>query len=123
NTPGQLPHTYNAELLTLVVPFTFGTPLPIFATMTISDSLSSGQISPGQSAQFHGEAHLRWAGLGLVLDSINQPVSIYSISSESGLDYVHAAPVPEPAATAFVIGGAMLLLLAHRVCRRGQRSA
>jgi hypothetical protein len=117
NATGQLPHNYNAELLTLAVPFTFGTPFALFATMTISDSLSAGQISPGQIAQFHGEAHLRWAGFGQVLDSINQPVSIYSVSSDSGLDYAQPVPVPEPAATAFAMGGAMLLLLAGRAVK------
>jgi hypothetical protein len=123
NATGHLPHSYDAELLTLAVPFTFGTPFSLFATMTISDSLSAGQISPGQSAQFHGEAHLRWAGLGQVLDAINQPVSTYTVSSESGLDYGQPVPVPEPAATAFVLGGAMLLVLARRVCRRSQQGA
>jgi hypothetical protein len=104
------------EIVTLIAPFTFGSPLDFRIDPTLSVGL--GYSSPtGQTGLLTGNAALELTGTLLaasVTDAIGTPLAGVTIDAESGFDYLTA---PEPGAAL-----ATLLALASLAAVRGSRT-
>jgi MYXO-CTERM domain-containing protein len=89
------------------VPFTYGTPFDISATLSVSDTEGGGP-----SAIFDSVADsisLRYLG-GTPLDGNKDPVTNYTTTSDSGTDWTQPASAPEPSAAMLLLGGLGVLL-------------
>jgi len=88
--------------------FVFGTPF------ILDVSAAAGAQAAGSSSASSDYAHtIRWGGFDSILNAQNQPISGFSVLSDSGFDY---AVIPEPATAALVMMG--MLTLATRRCSK-----
>jgi hypothetical protein len=90
----------------------------VYFNMTLSGDVSIGGDSGGS---YHADfSHtLRWGGIDSVTDDdTGLPVTGWTLTADSGADYYHAVPVPEPlAAPVGAVAGVWALLRRRR--RRG----
>lgn len=99
------------------VPFLFGTPFPL--SLQLDAGIFTRTVEAGSTEAFVGTEDppgfitARWRGISAVLDASESPVPVYTVTAESGFDYV-----PEPGAGALGCAAAGALgALRHR--RRG----
>jgi len=75
------------------------------------EAVAAGAVGTGEASGSSDHAHaIRWGGFDSILDAQGQPISGFSVLSDSGFDY---AAVPEPATAALVMMG-MPTLAARR---------
>jgi len=87
--------------------------------MTLTGDVSIGEDSIGS---YHADfSHtLRWGGIDSVTDDdTGLPVTDWTLTADSGADYYHAVPVPEPLAAQIVAMAGVLALLRRRSRPRG----
>jgi hypothetical protein len=87
--------------------FIFGKPFELYVEV-----LASANVANGAASASLDYAHtIRWGGFDSILNAQNQPVSGFSVLSDSGFDY---AAVPEPATAALVLMGMLTLATQRR---------
>ena len=104
------------------VPIIFGQPVVLEASMRVDSAIWAGtrEMNPTdptylqmRSAQAVGNlGHtLRWGGITKVLDANGNPILGWSVSAASGIDYgvANTSAVPEPATSALMLAGLLLL--------------
>lgn len=99
-----------SDMVTFAVPFTFGTPftLGVYGKAT-AGMHSTSAVSGLSTAGANFSNTLNWGGISTVLDPNDNPVTGYSIATESGQDW-SGFIVPEPASIALLPLAACALL-------------
>jgi len=87
--------------------FVFGAPFVLQVEATANGSVGLGEAFA--SSDYANT--IRWAGFDSILDAQGQPISGFSVLSDSGFDY---AAVPEPATAALVMMGMLTLATRRR---------
>jgi MYXO-CTERM domain-containing protein len=133
-TPGQKATVYPLNSFPATITAEVGAPFTITYTITLTGNagafVSGGAIDsmgtpvpPGNVTDFFGEDFsrtVRWGGISSIIDDTGQPITDWSVTSASGLDYSQPAPddLPEPAMLGLV---AMGLPLATRRRKKTDR--
>lgn len=113
---------------TLVVPVTFDFGEDIFVhgqltttarVDTFSNPTEPGQFNSGEMTAAFGST-ASWGGIVNLRDSSGNPVTDFTVTSDSGADYSQAIPEPTSAALLAVVG---LCLLASRRGTKNRTSA
>ncbi len=132
-TPSVLP-----GYVQLTTSFTFGSPLPLSSSVAMDWSSDARRVvlysgTPpflipvntfDSTARIEGKFGdtIYWAGLVSVTDSAGNAVA-FTVTSESGFDYGHAAVVPEPSRVVLMFTGVAVLLGWRRRARRPVNAA
>lgn len=97
--PPPGPHPFTVD-----VPFTYGTPFDLVATLNVTAFFSGNSAVTGLGrAQADFSHTLTWLGIQAVLDENGNPVTDYTLTSESGADWTRppsAVPNSPPVARA-----------------------
>ncbi|MBI3349461.1 MAG: PEP-CTERM sorting domain-containing protein [Burkholderiales bacterium] len=132
-TPSVLP-----GYVQLTTSFTFGSPLPLSSSVAMDWSSDARRVvlysgTPpflvpvntfDSTANIEGKFGdtIYWAGIVSVTDSVGNAVA-FTLTSESGFDYGHAAAVPEPSRVVLMFTGIAVLLGWRRRVPRPVNSA
>jgi hypothetical protein len=101
------------DAITLAVPITYGTPFTLGIYAYGSAGMRSSSGVPGNSTCDLDFSHtLTWGGIQSVILSNGTPVSGYSLTSGTGIDW--ANPMPEPATLSLMAAGGLGALLGRR---------
>jgi hypothetical protein len=100
-----LPFTFEPKI---VVDFTFGQPIRLISTLEIE--LFAGHSNSAAISYLFGVDDAGnsayWGGIEAVLDQNGQPVTDYTLSSASGVDWTQSSvPVPEPSRIVLMLAG------------------
>lgn len=104
------------DAITLAVPFTFGQVFIFGVYAYGSAGMRSSSGVPGLSSSMFDFAHtLAWGGIGSVIHN-DAPITGYSLTSGSGLDWANpiSDPVPEPTTLALMLLGGVALICWRR---------
>ncbi len=86
-----------------------------FANALGSSDLVTGVFLPGHSeATAAFGSTVAWAGITSIVDAQGNPLSGVTVTSDSGLDYMQAAVVPEPTTAALLAVASLAWLLRRR---------
>lgn len=99
---------------TLEISFTYGVPLELRFWVQIQTAALWDNGSYAIADLSHTAT---WGGITDIEDSLGDPVEDYSLSSDSGTDYLN--PIPEPSTTALLLGaGVFVVALSRRRFRK-----
>ena len=96
------------------IPFTFGQPFQIFATLSAQTQALAGAANAAASADSVFDSSAYWGGISDVHLANGTLLSGYTLTSQSGFNWLNAygpvtAPVPEPETYAMLLAGLGLL--------------
>lgn len=94
------------------VPFVFGQPIDILASMTVTTDASTTPLGGDFDVVIDATHSLYWKGISQVTDGQGRVLSGYSVTSDSGTDWSRSfvpPPVPEPGSLALMAAGLGLL--------------
>ena len=103
------------------IPFTIGTPFVLFISLNSEAQAFgvSGVDDAGAFSNFGSTGY--WGGISGVQLADGTVVSDFSVRSDSGFDWIHAAAVPEPGTYALMLVG--LAVMGHAARRRRRAAA
>jgi hypothetical protein len=89
----------------LDIPFTFGTPLSLYAFSKVYADAKAGKEATGNGYADLGNS-IYWGGIASITNSNGAPVTDFTAFGATGHDWVESSvPVPEPETYALLLGG------------------